>query len=228
MTSTFLADLETALASVIQPQRAVGMRAYMRDQFPFLGVPTPDRRLALKPLLRQFKGSDSGTLFGIADALWDLPQREYQYIALDLLAMHHRALDVADIPALLVLAQRKAWWDTVDGMVAIIGDVLDGRHDWMDRALVDENMWLRRIAMLHQLGWHERVDQALLFDSARTLAPENEFFIQKAIGWALRDHARQDSDGVRAFLAAEKSRLPALSYREAGKHILRETTTPAG
>lgn len=220
MTADFQRQLERLIAPVIQAQRAPAMRAYMRDQFDFLGVATPDRRAAAKPLLKQFKGSGAAKLLELARRLWALPQREYQYIALDLLAMHWKELLVEDIPSLLALAQDKSWWDTVDGLAAIVGDVLRYRHDGMDAALIDENMWVRRIAMLHQLGWGVKTDQQRLFSYAQKLAHEKEFFIRKAIGWALRDYARHHPDEVREFTREEKSRLSALSYREANRHLL--------
>jgi len=223
MTTDFLKQLDGAIAPAIQPQRAAGMRAYMRDQYDFLGIPTPERRAAAKSLLKQFKGNGADALLKQAQVLWDLPQREYQYIALDLLAMHWKELQVEDITALLVLAQNKSWWDTVDGIAAIVGKVLRGSHSGMDAALDHDNMWVRRIAMLHQLGWRDNTDQHRLFSYALKLAHEKEFFIQKAIGWALRDYARHSPNEVRTFTLSEKSRLSALSYREANRHLLGDT-----
>ncbi|MRW91930.1 DNA alkylation repair protein [Duganella sp. FT80W] len=216
MKPDFLADLNALLTSVIDNDRAPAMRAYMRDQFDFLGIGTPDRRAAAKPLLRTLKGQN---LLTYASALWQLPQREYQYIALDLLALHHRELSAADIPALMVLIQNKPWWDTVDAMAGIIGDVLRYQHDYMDEVLRDSNMWIRRIAILHQLGWRDKTDEARLFDYVLTCAHEKEFFIQKAIGWALRDYARHAPDAVRIFTHKQKERLAPLSFREANKHL---------
>jgi 3-methyladenine DNA glycosylase AlkD len=223
MTTDFLRQLNDDIAPAIQPQRAAGMRAYMRDQFDFLGIPTPGRRAAAKSLLKQFKGSGAYALLTQAQVLWDLPQREYQYIALDLLAMHWKELEAEDIPGLLALAQSKSWWDTVDGIAAIVGKVLRGSHTGMDAALSHDNMWVRRIAVLHQLGWRDNTDQQRLFSYALKLAHEKEFFIQKAIGWALRDYARHRPNEVRTFTMAERARLSALSYREANRHLLGDT-----
>jgi 3-methyladenine DNA glycosylase AlkD len=219
MTSSELNRIKAALSAIALPGRAEPMRAYMRKQFAFIGIPTPLRRKALRPLLKELKGSHSGHLLELARKLWALPEREYQYAALDLLAGRYKTLSVDEIPALLALAQDKSWWDTVDGLAAIIGAILAGRHDGMDAALISSNMWVRRIAMLHQLGWRDKTDRGRLFAYARALAAEREFFIQKAIGWALRDYARHDPEAVRAFLRAEKDVLAPLSYREANKHI---------
>jgi 3-methyladenine DNA glycosylase AlkD len=215
----FLADMAAALTSAIDAKHAPAMRAYMRDQFIFLGVGTPERRAAGKPLLRVLKGRGTKTLLAHARALWQLPEREYQYVALDMLAMHWKELNIADIPALMELVQDKSWWDTVDALAGIIGDVLRHQHDYMDNALRDNNMWVRRIALLHQLGWRDKTDPQRLFDYCLALAHEKEFFIQKAIGWALRDYARHAPDAVRLFTHKEKERLAPLSFREANKHL---------
>ncbi|GJJ01943.1 DNA alkylation repair protein [Duganella rhizosphaerae] len=220
MNSEFRTALDTALASAATPDRAPAMRAYMRDQFDFLGVGTPQRRLAVKPLLQQLKGTGADNILNTAFALWEFQQREYQYVAIDLLAMHSKELELAHIPRLLELVQHKSWWDTVDALATVIGKVLRYRHDGMDQAVKHENMWVRRIALLHQLGWRDKVDTDRLFNYALSLAHEKEFFIQKAIGWALRDYARYDPEAVRLFTLKEKQQLSALSYREANKHLL--------
>lgn len=219
MTPEFRSALDSALASAATPNRAPAMRAYMRDQFDFLGVGTPQRRAATKPLLKQLKGTGADNILCCARELWALPQREYQYVAIDLLAMHSKELKLAHIPELLELAQNKSWWDTVDALAAVISDVLHYRHDGMDQALSHNNMWVRRIALLHQLGWRDQVDTNRLFNYSIALAHEKEFFIQKAIGWALRDYARFNPAAVRTFTLKEKHRLSALSYREANKHL---------
>jgi 3-methyladenine DNA glycosylase AlkD len=169
--------------------------------------------------MRALKGSGADTLLAHANALWQLEAREYQYAALDLLAMHWKEFNSTHIPALMALVQDKSWWDTVDALAGIIGDILRNQHDYMDQALRDNNMWVRRIALLHQLGWRDKTDQQRLFNYCLTLAHEKEFFIQKAIGWALRDYARHSPDAVRIFTHKEKERLAPLSFREANKHL---------
>jgi len=217
--TALLSELDTLLRPVIQTGRAPAMRAYMRDQFEFLGIATQDRRTAAKPLLKRYKGASAETLLAMVQSLWELPQREYQYVALDLLAMHCRAIQPEHIPALLEFVQHKSWWDTVDGLAAIIGDILNGRHDHMDRAIKHQDFWVRRIAILHQLGWREKVDTQRLFSYALSQGQEKEFFIQKAIGWALRDYARHAPNLIRDFVATNKNRLAPLTVREAVKHL---------
>lgn len=218
MTAALL-QINQALYAVADPARAPAMRAYMRDQFDFLGIATPLRRAATRPLLRALKGATATELLELATLLWQQPQREFQYAAIDLLAAHWKVLLPSDWPALQALALQKSCWDTVDGLAGVIGDVLRFGHEGMDEALRHNNFWIRRIAMLHQLGWRGKTDAARLFDYSLALCHENEFFIQKAIGWALRDYARHARDNVSQFIVKNKSRLPALSYREAAKHL---------
>ena len=219
------AELKTALEAAAEPGRAAPMQAYMRDQFVFLGVAAPQRRLATRHLLAGLKDIDPGTLLEHAQLLWQPPQREYQHVALDMLALHVRQLSIDHLPALLALARQRAWWDSVDGMAGVIGDVLQAElrrggddHAHMDAALRHDDFWLRRIAMLHQLGWRGDTDAAWLFDAALALAHEDAFFIRKAIGWALRDYARHAPAEVLAFATEHRQQLSSLSYREALKH----------
>ncbi|WP_215404148.1 DNA alkylation repair protein [Janthinobacterium sp. JC611] len=219
------AELKAALEAVADPSRAAPMQAYMRDQFVFLGVAAPQRRLAAKALLAGLKGIGADALLEHAQRLWQQPQREYQHVALDMLALHRRQLGIVHIPALLALARQRSWWDSVDGMAGIVGEVLQAEHQrggdghaHMDGALRHADFWLRRIAMLHQLGWRADTDAAWLFEAALALAHEDAFFIRKAIGWALRDYARHAPEAVTAFAEAHRQQLSPLTRREALKH----------
>lgn len=226
--ATWLTPIEAALRALADAQQAVPMKAYMLGQFEFLGIRAGPRREALKQALQglpQFAGT-ADELLALAHALWLLPEREFRYAATDLLAMHHKRLKVNALLSILQLVQTDPWWDTVDGLAAVVGDILlraktsqpdVQRH--MDAGLVHPDLWVRRVAMLHQLGWREQTDQHRLFRYALTLAPETDFFIRKAIGWALRDHARTQPEAVRAFLARHAGELSGLTRREAGKHL---------
>ena len=217
-------QIRDALAALAEPARAAPMRAYMRDRFPFLGIQTPNRRAALRPLFKV--NFDQKSLLTAAGLLYELPEREYRYAASDLLARHVGRLDRNAVAPLLALAQRDSWWDTVDGLAGIVGDVVRAarRNDpdaqiSMDAALHHDCLWVRRIAMIHQLGWRLETDTVRLFGYAETLAPERDFFIRKAIGWALRDYARWSPQAVRDFVAAMGGRLAPLSAREATRRI---------
>ncbi len=218
-------QIESALRPLADAAQAVPMRAYMLDQFAFLGIRATPRRQALRglPQLKTWSASD---LLSLAEALWELPEREFQYAAVDLLAKHQRQLGMDSLPRLLQLVQHHAWWDTVDGLAGVVGDILlRARTDQgdvqrsMDVCLRDANVWIRRVAMLHQLGWKAQTDETRLLHYALALAPETEFFIRKSIGWALRDYARTRPEVVRAILSKHAEALSGLTRREAGKHL---------
>jgi 3-methyladenine DNA glycosylase AlkD len=199
------------------------MRAYMRGQFEYFGISAPLLRAAIKPLIRSFAPVDSTNLRGGAQALWQMRQREYQYVAVDLLGRHSAVLGVDDLQWLIELAQEKSWWDTVDALAKVVGKVVrasgvKGQRQ-MDRAIRAGDFWVRRIAMLHQLGWRGNTDTVRLFKFAGLLAPEKEFFIRKAVGWALRDFAWHDWRAVEEFLIASQGKLSGLTVREAGKNF---------
>jgi 3-methyladenine DNA glycosylase AlkD len=220
-----LLQIDAALRPLADPVQAVPMRAYMLDQFAFLGIRATPRRQALRGLPRMSAWT-AADLLSLAEALWEMPEREFQYVAVDFLAKHHGQLGVASLPRLLQLVQRQAWWDTVDGLAGVVGDILLRAHTRqpevqrpMDDWLGHPSLWVRRVAMLHQLGLKAQTDQARLFRYALALAPETDFFIRKAIGWALRDHARTQPEAVRTFLADNSHVFSGLTRREAGKHL---------
>ncbi|MBS1144414.1 MAG: alkylation repair protein [Proteobacteria bacterium] len=217
--------VQQTLLPLADPARALAMRAYMRGQFDFLGIPTPLRRQAVAGLLRP--AQSAAELLDHAAALWAMPAREYQYVAVDLLARQVRRLGMGEVAALLGLVQQKSWWDTVDGLAGVVGDVVraasrvdPSAQQAMDAALGHADLWVRRVAMIHQLGWREATDRRRLFDYALRLADEPDFFIRKAIGWALRDFARHDPQAVGEFLNGAGTVLSPLSRREAAKHLV--------
>jgi len=219
----FAEAVKGALGPLAEAGRAAGMKAYMRGQFDYLGIGTPERRAALKPLHLAYRPESAEELRAGAEALWALKEREYQYAAVGLLDRNRDLLELADVEWVLELVRTKPWWDTVDALVKVVGAVVrregaKGRRR-MDRALADEDFWVRRIALLHQLGWREETDTERLFGYARKLGHEKEFFIRKAIGWALRDYAWHDWRAVERFLAEHGDELAPLSVREAGKNL---------
>lgn len=220
-----VAAIEAALRPLADPVKALEMRAYLKDQFGFLGLAAPVRRLAVKALgLTRMHHADE--LLDTARLLWALPEREFRYTAVDLLRQQSKCLRPWHLPQIQALMQQDAWWETVDSLSAVVGDVLhaargsaDDPQTLMDAWVQDADYWLRRCAMIHQLGWREDTDLARLHAYALRLAPEKEFFIRKAIGWAFRDLARWDPDGVRSFLNGHRAQFSGLTLREALKHL---------
>jgi 3-methyladenine DNA glycosylase AlkD len=219
----FERDVMAALKPLKNAERAAGARAYMRNRFVYIGISTPKRRAAVGALIRGFKPATAEELRLAATGLWACAEREYQYVAADLLARHQAALSLDDLPWLLELAQKKSWWDTVDCLVKVVGKVV--RRSGvkgvraMEQAVRHKDFWVRRIAMLHQLGWRDACDTERLFAFAELLAAEKEFFIRKAIGWALRDYAWHDWRAVEKFFRTSEAPFSGLTVREAGKNF---------
>jgi 3-methyladenine DNA glycosylase AlkD len=205
------------------PERATAMRAYMRDQFPFLGIPTPARRVLSREVLAGLPRPTEVDLRNGALRCWALREREYQYFACDWLAGNARVATPALLPTIGTLVTTKSWWDTVDALAGRVVGTIVARHpaavSTMDAWLADDNMWLARTAILHQLTYAERTDVDRLFGYCLARAGHRDFFIRKAIGWALRQYARTDPAAVRSFVAKNGRVLSPLSVREATKHL---------
>lgn len=218
MSSAFVTAVADTLAPLADPARAAGMAAYMKHQFSYLGIGTPERRAACAALVRGFDGDPVPA----AQALWKRKEREYQYVAVDLLRRHAKKLDGAALPALEQLVQGKSWWDTVDALAPTIGAMVWRERNLakrMDQLIAHENFWLRRVALIHQLAWKAEADEERLFRYCLQCAHEKEFFIRKAIGWALRQHARVAPKAVQDFVDRHREQLSGLSIREATKHL---------
>ena len=228
MTSTVFTDIQRTFRALRNPEQALHMKAYMLNQFEFIGIRATPRRQTLKAVVKAWPKATftRAVALKLAQQLWQLPEREFQYAAIDILSWHHRHMDIKDLALMLKLVQQKSWWDTVDGMSGVIGDLLlqhkaQDAHvqQLMDDCVVHPHLWVRRVAMIHQLGWKAQTDEQRLFAYALSLAHEPDFFIRKAIGWALRDHARTKPQAVRGFLHKHRSVLSGLTIREAGKHL---------
>lgn len=229
--------VRTTLAQAADPQRAVPMQAYMKSEMPFRGIASPALRTLLSPLLAAHPLPDLVTWTGTIRELWDPAAfREERYAALAIARhRHHRMHQVPEALDLYEhLVRSGAWWDLVDETSHLVGGVLRAHpevrpvlEDWA----VSEDLWLRRSSIICQVGARDGLDRDLLVlaidanldGSTRTtpaLSPYGrEFFVRKAIGWALRDHARTDPGWVRAFVAERADSLSGLSQREALRHL---------
>jgi 3-methyladenine DNA glycosylase AlkD len=215
--------VRSALASVADADDIEPMAAYMKHRFPFLGVKTPARRAAIRPLLSDAEDWTNSQLLGVAEALMAQPERELSYAAADLLRKWSRHLRSDDLTRIRSLIETRPWWDTVDALaVHVLGPVIraDRRLQVeMDRWISADDMWIGRSAILHQLLWKDDTDADRLFHYCDLRAGDPEFFIRKALGWALRQYARTDPDAVRAYVDANADRLSALTKKEATRHL---------
>jgi 3-methyladenine DNA glycosylase AlkD len=211
------------------PGRARDMSAYMRDRFPFIGIPTPRRRGLLAESWGDLPEPSPDELAAATDQLWRLAGREYQYAACDLLGRFlgtprraHRFGPGFLTSAVLPLLTSKPWWDTVDSLRAVAVGPLVAAHpglvETMRTWVEDDDPWLVRSAVIHQLGYGRATDEALLLELCARRADDREFFVAKAIGWALRTHARHRPDAVRQF-CTDHPELTPLARREALKHL---------
>ncbi|MFF7976447.1 DNA alkylation repair protein [Streptomyces sp. NPDC007905] len=204
-------------------ERAMAMRAYMKDAAPFLGIPAPARRALSRGVLAGTPRPTETDCTAIALRCWRLPEREYHYFAVDYLRRHAAHCSSAFLPVARHLITTVPWWDTVDPLAAhVVGTLVTadpGLTADMDAWITDDNLWPARTALLHQLRHKERTDTERLFAYCLLQSGHPDFFIRKAIGWALREYAKTDPEAVRGFLARERSRFAPLTVREALKNI---------
>jgi 3-methyladenine DNA glycosylase AlkD len=203
--------------------RAVAMAAYMRDQFPFLGIPTPERRALAREATSGIAAPTERQLAAVTRACWAMNEREYQYFATDYAQRHVGVCSAAFVVTVRWLVTHKSWWDTVDSLAPIAGALVLAHPDQattMDEWVGDANIWVARVAILHQLRYKQRTDADRLFAYCTRRAGDDEFFIRKAIGWALREYSKTDPDAVRRYVSKMGARLSPLSQREALKRLM--------
>ena len=219
----YLRPYRQAFELLADPVRAKGATAYMRNQFTFYGMPMQETRQAVKALIKKSLPPAS-ELHEVVRSAWAQPQREFQYTGIWLVKASKKDWDATLVPLVEFMITHKSWWDSVD---SIAGDIT-GPYFMERRALArkvggqwnrSDNFWLQRSSLLFLKSWRMEMDQELLTKHILNLAGSKEFFVQKAIGWVLRDHARCDPKWVRAFVNGHADVLPALSKREALKHI---------
>ncbi|MFG2720448.1 DNA alkylation repair protein [Streptomyces sp. NPDC048416] len=205
------------------PHRAAEMVAYMKGVAPFLGVRTPERRALSRTVLAGLPRPTEADCTAVALRCWALEEREYHYFAVDYLRRHVRVCSSAFLPIARHLVVTTSWWDTVDHLAAhVVGPLVaaDGQlATVMDAWIDDDDLWLARTALLHQLTYKDRTDADRLFGHCLRRAGHPDFFIRKAIGWSLREYAKTDPGAVRSFVAAEQESLSPLSVREALKNL---------
>jgi 3-methyladenine DNA glycosylase AlkD len=215
-------DIRAALRAAADPVRAPGQQAYMRSQMPFLGVGVPEVRRITRARVKSVPHADGERLRDAARALWDdAAYREERYAAMALLAEPSASADPVVVPLIEHMVRTGRWWDYTDELAHRLAALHDS-HPVETGALVrrwstDGDLWIRRTAIISQLGRRDRVDHGLLEQVIAPNLADREFFLRKAIGWALRDYARVDPDWVRKY--ADTHDLSPLSRREALKHL---------
>lgn len=203
------------------PENAQAMKKYMKNQFDFLGIKTPERRVLSKVFLRD-KAKEAQIDWALVDNLWAQDYREYQYLAGDYLKKVQKQLTISDLDKIYELATTKSWWDTVDFLDELAGDVVK-RYPEAKAIMLTwsraDNFWIRRLAIDHQLGFKLATDADLLAAIIRNNLGSSEFFINKAIGWSLRDYSKVAPDWVRDFINNNRAQMANLSIREGSKYL---------
>ena len=216
-----LLDLITDLEENRNELLAESMSKYMQDKFIFLGVRGATRTEIYKkyfPDARKAKTID----WDFVESCWNKEEREFQYVVVYYLKAMQRFLKREDISRLKYLIVTKSWWDTVDLLAKVVGSLvirIEGYDQIMLEWSKDSNIWLRRVAILYQLSLKDKVDEQILDKILVNNLGDNEFFINKAIGWALRDYSKFNPEWVREFIKKNKENMANLSIREASKYI---------
>ena len=215
--SKLITDLEKNRNELL----AVSMERYMQDKFRFLGVRGTTRTEIYKkyfPEARKSKEID----WDFIETCWNKEEREFQYVVVYYLKTMQKFLKRDDISRLKFLIVTKSWWDTVDLLAKVVGSLVI-RFEGLDQLMLewskDSNIWLRRVAMLHQLSFKEKVDKELLEKILLANLGDNEFFINKAVGWALRDYSKFNPEWVTKFIEKNRENMANLSLREASKYL---------
>ena len=216
-----LSIAKTLFESRQNAEKAEEMSRYMKDLFPFYGIPAPERKELYKDFLKQEKASKTIDWDFLKSCYGD-EHREAQYLVYDYLLAMKKYVSYEDIDKIRFFIVNKSWWDTIDFLCKVIGDI--GLRDKRVGRLMlawsaEENIWIKRTAILFQLAYKNKTDTELLEKIIANCLGSEEFFVNKAIGWALREYAKTDSGWVKNFLERYNDKLSALSVKEAGKYI---------
>ena len=216
-----LLDLITDLEENHNELLAESMSKYMQDKFRFLGVRGATRTEIYKkyfPDARKTKTID----WDFVENCWNKEEREFQYAVVYYLKAMQKFLKREDISRLKYLIVTKSWWDTVDLLAKVVGSLIiriKGYDQIMLEWSKDSNIWLRRVAILYQLSLKDKVDKQVLDKILVNNLGDSEFFINKAVGWVLRDYSKYNPEWVREFIKKNKENMANLSIREASKYI---------
>ena len=215
----------TDFSSLANKDEALKMNKYMRGQFAFLGVRSPQRKKFCRTLFQSLTNDKVDWEF--ISKCWAAPYREFKYIAADYLHRVRSKLLDEDLVCLAQLIKTESWWDTTDSLDSVVGHLVlryphlvNTMRDWGN----DDNLWIRRVALTHQLNFKTDTNIELLSSIIESNLGSSEFFINKAIGWALREYSKTNPHWVAEFITLKMHELHPLSIREGKKHLLRSIT----
>jgi 3-methyladenine DNA glycosylase AlkD len=220
--NNFINTLEIEFEKHANPENAIGQKAYMKNLFEFYGIKTPERRKIQKPFFVKEYLPPKKDLEKTVKILWNKPEREYQYFSQELVQKYEKQFTKEDIKLFEFMATNKSWWDTIDFISPkLIGEYFkiypSQREKCVENWLAYGNIWLQRSSILFQLNYKENLDTEFLAHIINSLLGSKEFFINKAIGWILRQYSRTNPNWVIDF--TNKTKLDKLSRREALKLV---------
>jgi len=202
------------------PENQAAMAAYMRNKFPFLGVKTTERRQLARPIVQASRQLSAEQLQSWLTGYYQQPEREYQYVAIDLALANVKRLTPATFAWCQSQIPVKAWWDSVDAWRKVLATYVFNHHalEELGTAYLNaDELWLRRVGITLQLGRKMQTDENYLRTAILNNQSDDEFFIQKAIGWALRDYSKTNPEWVRSFFTTVP--LSKLAQREGQKYL---------
>ncbi|RKS94031.1 DNA-7-methylguanine glycosylase [Flavobacterium limicola] len=219
----FILALENVFEANQNPENAFAMTKYMKNNFPFFGIKTEERRRIFKEIWKENKQEVTANARAIALELYRKQEREFQYCAIEILIKELKGnYKKEDIQLIEKLITNNSWWDSVDTISKyILGEYLREFPLETENVIIrfsnSTNMWLNRSAILFQLGYKQKTSADLLFSECLKHSHSKEFFIQKAIGWALREYAKSNPEDVQEFV--KTNTLKPLSKKEALKNM---------
>jgi 3-methyladenine DNA glycosylase AlkD len=223
VSSPLAVEITNAFAQSANAEYAPKMSAYMKHKFPFFGIQTPERRDIVRSCLKLHPITERKQLLSAVQSLYQGANRESHYSALDILWTKRKLLIASDVQLLEELITTHSWWDSIDSIAKSVGEHYK-RFQLSDKPKIEEwilsdNLWLNRTAIIFQLSFSDKTDTEILLKAILAHAESNEFFHQKAIGWALRQYSYTNPQFVLDFIDSHK--LKPLSVREATKALLR-------
>lgn len=215
-------DLFAAMYKKSNAENALPMAKYMKNQFPFLGLKKPERMKLVKPHLQE-KKKEKRVDWDFIRRCYAMPEREFQYVAIDYLELMRDFLTAADMDRIEWLVRTKSWWDTVDALNRVVGYLVMKypvlKEQRVRRWMTSDNIWLVRLSLIFQLKYKEKTDTEFLKEAILANCRRVEFFIDKAIGWILREYSKTNPSWVKSFLASYGDQLSSLSIREGSKYL---------
>lgn len=222
--SILVTTVFNALTEKANSSNAKSMKAYMLNQFDFFGVKTPERRAISNAIFKQYKIESIAVLEAIVKELWAFKEREMHYIAIECLAYHKKLWQASTIQLIEELIITKSWWDCVDAVASFVLTTYFKNFPHLMEPTTQkwnntDNIWLQRSSIMFQKAFKQKTNTVLLEKYIINLAASKEFFIQKAIGWALREYGKTNPNWVKDFVNKHEAILSTLSKKEAIRRL---------